>query len=107
MNARPITYTLIVQCIRKEIGIIAKYTASTPFVDFHQGSNLELFDCEPRNWDVHDLVQRIAKNEDGNIVCITHLVVDSPVVENAGYIVKKQSGEEIGPSKTRFGRYED
>lgn len=104
MDAKPITYILMIQCTRPEIGVVAEYSASTPFPSFHSGTHLELLDCEPRTWDVGDSIHRIATGNDGGVVCLTLLLVDSPVVENTGYVVRKQSGEEIGPSKTRFGR---
>jgi len=104
MKALPITYILIAQCIRAEIGVIAEYTATTPFPNFQCGDHLGLLDCEPTTWDVTDKVYRIATGDDGSVRCVTLVLVDSPVLENTGYIVKKQSGEEIGPSENRFGR---
>jgi hypothetical protein len=104
VKAKPITYLLIIQCVRPEIGVMAEYTASTPFPHFSAGDMFELLDCEPRNWDVDGAIQRIAESKDGHVICATVLVADSPVVENTGYIVRKQNGEEIGPSPTRFGR---
>jgi hypothetical protein len=104
MKPNPIKYLLIVQCIRPEIGIMAEYVASTPFPNFQEGGHLELLDCNPTTWDVTDTVQRITAEKDGAVVCATLLLADSPVVENTGFVVKKQSGEEIGPSESRFGR---
>jgi hypothetical protein len=104
MKPKPITYLLVVQCIRPEIGIMAEYVASTPFPAVQRDGHLELLDCDPTTWDVFDVVQRITTDKKGGIVCATLLLVDSPVVENTGFVVKKQSGEEVGPSKTRFGR---
>ncbi len=83
---------------------MARYVASTPFPPFQRGQFLELLDCEPRTWDVGASSHRIVAGEDGGVACLTLLLVDSPVVENTGYVVRKQSGEEIGPSETRFGR---
>lgn len=107
MNAKPITYKLLIQCARPEIGVMAEYSASSPFPTFRNGDHLELLDCEPRTWDVGDSIYRIASSEDGGVVCLTVILVDSSVVENTGYVVRKQSGEEVGPSKTRFGRIRD
>ncbi len=101
---KPILYSLVVQCVRPEIGVVAEYTASSPFPHYPKGSFLELYDCEPRTWDVHDSVQRIYTGRAGQIHCLTLILADSPVVENTGYIVLKQNGEEVGPSPTRFGR---
>jgi len=86
---------------------MAEYSASSPFPSFRNGEHLQLLDCEPRTWDVGDSIHRIAIGEDGGVVCLTVLLVDSPVIENTGYVVKKQSGEEVGPSKTRFARIPD
>jgi hypothetical protein len=83
---------------------MAEYAASTPFPHFPDGGNLELLDCDPKTWDVIHSTQRIAAGKDGGVVCSTLLLADSPVVENSGFVVRKQSGEEVGPSKTRFGR---
>jgi hypothetical protein len=104
MKPKPIDYSLIIQCARPEIGVMAEYTASTPFPHFSAGGGLELVDCKPRTWDVTDVAHRITTGDDGQVVCVTILLADSPVVENTGYIVKKQNGEEVGPSPTRFGR---
>lgn len=104
MKPKPIKYLLIVQCARPEIGIMAEYAASTPFPNFHKGSHLALSDCDPVTWDVIDVIQRISTDKNGSVVCSTALLADSPVVENSGFIVRKQSGEEVGPSETRFGR---
>lgn len=104
MKPKPIHYSLIVQCVRPEIGVLAEYAASTPFPHFSAGDGFELFDCEPRTWDVTDVAHRITKGDDGHVLCVTILLADSPVVENTGYIVRKQNGEEVGPSPTRFGR---
>ena len=104
MKPKPITYLLIVQCVRPEIGVIAEYTASTPFPHFSAGDMFELLDCEPRTWDVNSAIHRITTSKGGHVVCATILLTDSRVVENTGYIVKKQNGEEVGPSLTRFGR---
>ena len=104
MDAKPITYILMIQCTRPEIGVMAEYTASSPFPAFQRGDHMQLLDCEPQTWDVGDSIHRIATREDGSLVCLTVLLADSPVVENTGYVVRKQSGEEVGPSPTRFGR---
>jgi hypothetical protein len=104
MKPKSITYVLIVQCVRPEIGVMAEYTASTPFPAFSKGTRFELLDCEPRTWDATDVIHRIFKEKGGRVVCATILLADSSVVENTGYIVKKQNGEEVGPSPTRFGR---
>jgi hypothetical protein len=104
MKPTPLTYSLIVQCVRPEIGVMAEYTASSPFPHFSAGDMFELIDCEPRTWDVTSVLHRITTGNDGHVFCATVLLADSPVVENTGYIVKKQSGEEVGPSPTRFGR---
>jgi len=104
MKPKPITYLLIVQCTRTEIGIMAEYVASTPFPNFQKGGHLELLDCDPTTWDVIDIIHRIATDNKGCVVCSTLLLADSPVVENSGFVVKKQSGEEVGPSESRFGR---
>lgn len=104
MKPKPITYLLTVQCVRPEIGVMAEYVASTPFPHFPKDGHLELLDCDPRTWDVIDTFQRITSDKNGSVVCATWLLADSPVVENTGFIVKKQSGEEVGPSETRFGR---
>jgi hypothetical protein len=103
----PIIYSLVVQCVRPEIGVIAEYKASTPFPHFSAGDMFELFDCEPRGWDVNCASRRIISDKDGQVYCTTILLVDSPVVENTGYVVKKQNGDEVGPSPTRFGRIEN
>ena len=103
MKPKPITYLLIVQCVRPEIGVIAEYVASTPFPAFQPGGHLELLDCDPTTWDVGDTIHRITTGNDGSVVCATLLLADSPVVENTGFVVKKQSGEKIGPSESRFG----
>lgn len=103
MKPKPITYSLIVQCVRPEIGVVAEYNASTPFPHFSAGVMFDLLDCEPRTWDVTGVVHRITTGNDGDVFCVTILLADSPVVENTGYIVKKQNGEEVGPSPTRFG----
>ena len=105
MKPKPITYLLIVQCTRPEIGVIAEFTASTPFPTF-QG-HLELLECYPTTWDVGNAIHRITTGNDGSVICVTLLLADSPVVENRGCIVKKQSGETVGPSATRFGRILD
>ena len=104
MKPKPITYLLIVQCVRPEIGIMAEYIASTPFPNFQEGGDLELLDCDPKTWDVHHATHRITADKNGGVVCATLLLADSPVVENRGFVVKKQSGEEVGPSESRFGR---
>ena len=83
---------------------MAEFVASTPFPVFQRGSHLELLDCDPTTWDVIDSTHRITTKKNGCVVCATLLLTDSPVVENTGFVVKKQSGEEIGPSKSRFGR---
>lgn len=98
------TYSLIVRCARPEIGVMAEYTASTPFPHFSAGDKFELLDCEPRTWDVNSAIHSITTGEGGHVACATILLADSPVVENTGYVVKKQNGEEVGPSPTRFGR---
>ena len=54
-----------------------------------------------------DSIHRLTTGADGGVVCLTLLLVDSPVVENTGYVVRKQSGEEVGPSETRLGRISD
>ena len=104
---KPITYILIVQCVRPEIGVMAEYIASSPFPSFSTGEIIELLDCEPCTWDVASANHRIFAGKDGSVFCATILLADSPVVENSGYIVKKQTGEEVGPSPTRFGRLTD
>jgi hypothetical protein len=104
VKSKPITYLLVVRCVRPEVGVMAEYTASTPFPHFSSGDTFELLDCEPNTWDVNAAVHRIAKDKDGHVICSTILLADSPVVENTGYIVKKQNGEEVGPSPARFGR---
>jgi len=104
MSLKPITYILIVQCTRSEIGVMAEYHASTPFPDFRPGDSFELLDCEPCTWDVTCLHRRLVRGTDNSVFCTTILIADSPVIENRGYIVKKQNGEQIGPSPTRFGR---
>ena len=76
---RAIIYRLIVQCVRKHVGVIAEYTASSPFPSI--GKNLELLNCDPQMWDVHDQVTRILLDSDG-IHCVTLLLVDSPVLDN-------------------------
>ena len=73
MKPKPITYMLIVQCRRPEIGIMAKYLAATPFPVLESGGNLELLDCEPTTWDVDDCVHRITTDKDGGVVCATLL----------------------------------
>ena len=105
MEPKPITYLLIVQCTRPEIGVIAEYVASSPFPTF-QG-HLELLECDPTTWDVGDAVHRITTGSEGNVICATLLLADSPVVENRGFVVRKQSGETVGPSETRFRRVSD
>jgi hypothetical protein len=104
MDPKPITYLMIVQCIRPEIGVMAEFEASTPFPSIQAGGSLELLDCAPRTWDVLSVGNRIVTGSDGSLFCATLILVDSPVVENSGYVVKKRSGEEVGPSETRFGR---
>jgi|GEM_PF-6020615 hypothetical protein len=104
---KPMTYLLTVQCARPEIGMMAEYHASTPFPSLRKGDFLELIDCEPKIWDVIDVTHRLVKAADGSVICGTWVLADSPVVENTGYVVKKQSGEEVGPSSTRFGRIRD
>jgi hypothetical protein len=103
MQPKPIKYMLIVQCVRPEIGIMAEYVASTPFPNFQRGGHLELLDCDPTTWDVIDAIHRITVEKNGGVVCATLLLADSPVVENTGFVVQKQSGEEVGPSENRFG----
>ena len=83
---------------------MAKYIASTPFPSFTNDGHFELLDCDPSTWDVIDTIHRITIGNDGGVVCSTLLLADSPVVENTGFVVKKQSGEEVGPNETRFGR---
>jgi hypothetical protein len=107
MKSKPITYLLIVQCVRREIGVMAQYTASTPFPHFSGGDMFELLDCEPSTWDVKSVIHRITTGKDGHVFCATVLIADSGVVENTGYIVRKQNGEEVGPSPNRFGRIKD
>ena len=107
MEIKPINYTLIIQCVHQEIGVVAEYTASTPFPNFLAGDSFELLDCEPNTWDIVSIYQRIVKSEKGQVCCATILLVNSPVVENTGYIVRKQNGEEVGPSPTRFGRIKE
>ena len=104
MKPKQINYSLIVQCVRTEIGVMAEYTASTPFPHFSTGDQFELLDCEPSTWRVTDVVNRITTGDDGHVFCATILLADSSVVENTGCIVKKQNGYEVGPSPTRFGR---
>ena len=104
MELKPISYLLIAQCVRPEIGVVAEYAASTPFPNFQKGDHLELLDCSPKTWDVGDSIYRITTSNDGGVVCSTLLLIDSPVVENLGFVVQKQSGEEVDPSKNRFGR---
>jgi hypothetical protein len=107
MKPKSITYFLIVQCVRPEIGVMAEYAASTPFPHFSPGDMFELLDCEPSTWDVRSVIHRITGGKSGNVLCVTLLIADSSVVENTGYIVRKQNGEEVGPSPTRFGRIKD
>lgn len=107
MKSKSITYLLIVQCMRREIGVMAEYAASSPFPHFSAGDAFELLDCEPSTWDVKSVIHRITTGKGGHVFCATLLVADSPVVENTGYIVRKQNGEEVGPSPTRFGRIKD
>jgi hypothetical protein len=104
MKPKPIKYLLIVQCVRPEIGIMAEYIASTPFPDFKEGDYLQLLDCDPETWTVTSSIHRIATEKNGSVVCVKLLLADSTVVENTGFVVKKQSGEEVGPSESRFGR---
>ena len=99
---KPITYMLTVQCVRSEIGVVAEYVASTPFPPLPEGGHLELLDCNPRTWDVGSSVHRITVGKDGGVICSTIILADSPVVENRGFVVKKQNGEEVGPSEKRF-----
>jgi hypothetical protein len=101
---QPISYMLLIQCVREEIGMLAEYHATTPFPSFQKGGSLTLADCYPTIWDITDRTDRIASSPDGAITCCTFLLVDSGVVENRGTIVKKSWGEEVGPSETRFGR---
>jgi hypothetical protein len=102
MKPKPITYLLFIQCIRPEIGIMAEYIASTPFPTFPDGGFLELLDCDPNTWDVIHTTQRITADKKGGVVCATLVLADSPVIENRGFVVRKQSGEEIGPNENRF-----
>lgn len=104
MKAKPITYHLMIQCVRSEIGVMAEYVATTPFPPYTRGDSLELLDCEPRTWDVCYAMHRITADEKGNVFCSTVVMADSSVVENTGYVVVKQNGETVGPSSTRFGR---
>lgn len=104
---KPVKYLLIVQCVRPEIGVMAEYAASTPFPTFPKGGHLELLDCDPVTWDVIDTTNRIMTEDGGGIFCATLVLADSPVVENSGFVVRKLSGEEVGPSETRFGRIRD
>ena len=83
---------------------MAEYVASTPFPNFQSGCHLELLDCDPTTWDVIDVIHRLTVEKNGGVVCATLLLADSIVVENTGFVVKKQSGEEVGPSENRFGR---
>jgi hypothetical protein len=83
---------------------MAEYVASTPFPSFQEGGHLELLDCDPKTWSVLGTTDRITVGNDGGIFCATLVLADSPVVENTGFVVKKLSGEEVGPSETRFGR---
>lgn len=86
MKPKPLTYLLMVQCIRPEIGMMAKYVASTPFPVFEKGGHLELSDCDPTTWDVIGTIQRISTGNDGKVVCATLLLTESPVVENTGFV---------------------
>lgn len=104
MRPKPMIYRMIVQCVRAEIGIIAEYEASTPFPAFKSDDSLELLDCDPRTWDVNFAVHRIGTAQDGRVFSTMLVLVDSPVVENTGCIVMKQSGERVGPSETRFAQ---
>ena len=104
MKPKPLLYKLTILCVRPEIGVMADYEAATPFPNFQRGGHLDLLDCVPNTWGITDSVQQITKVKDGTVICTTLLLVDSPVVENRGFVVKKQSGEEVGPSDTRFGR---
>ncbi len=103
MDAKPMLYALIVQCRRSEIGVIASYEASTPFPSFSRDSTITLLDCDPTVWDIGHVDYRIVEGEGGTVVCLTYLLVDSPVVTNRGFVMKKKSGETVGPSETRFG----
>jgi hypothetical protein len=77
---KAIIYKLIVQCVREHGGgVIAEYTANSPFPPI--GKNLELLNCDPQTWDVHDQVTRILLDSEG-IHCVTLLLVDSPVLDN-------------------------
>ena len=84
--------------------MMAQFIASTPFPVFQKGSSLELLDCVPKTWDVITVTQRITAGSDGMVFCCTLVLVDSQVLEDVGWVVKKQSGAEVGPSGTRFGR---
>jgi DNA segregation ATPase FtsK/SpoIIIE-like protein len=75
-----IVYGLIIQCVRPHIGIIAEYTSATPFPEF-KGKHLELTDCDPSTWDVHDAVVRVMRHGDALFIT-TLLLVDSPVLDN-------------------------
>ena len=83
---------------------MAQYVASTPFPPLEKGGFIELLDCDPSTWDVLYSIHRISVGNDGAVVCATLVMMDSPVVENSGFVVRKQSGETVGPSETRFGR---
>lgn len=81
-NDTPLTvvYQLMIQCVRPHIGVIASYTATNPFPPV--GEHLELLDCDPTTWDVHDTITRIFRDGDA-LFCLTLLLVDSPVLDNS------------------------
>ena len=78
----PIFYSLIIQCVRPHIGVVAEFSSGTPFPPLIHGGHLELLDCDPVTWDIFDSTTRILKERTA-IFITTLVLVDSPVLDNS------------------------
>lgn len=76
------TYTLIVQCMRAWVGVVAEFTANTPFPHFAEDAFLELPDCNPTIWRVKSHHTRIGYDERQNLNCVTIVIVDSHMLDD-------------------------
>jgi hypothetical protein len=78
--AMDIVYKLIVQT-RREVGVVAEFNGNTPFPYLDKGDSLELTGCRVATWDVYGRHTRIGYDERGNLMCVTILLVSSPVLD--------------------------
>jgi hypothetical protein len=69
--------------MRDDAGVMAQFTANTPFPYLAKGAALELPDCSPSKWDVQSCHTRIGYDERNNLTCVTIVVVDSPAFDES------------------------